>query len=110
MDNSIYEVDRDEYVSFLGQLNKKLMDVEEHSLENCTFMKIRSQKTKKHLCTRIIEHETGNEKYFIFNYPDADERIAPKPIMQVTLETKEEVQHFFEALGKLQEKEHGRNI
>ena len=110
MDNSIYEVEREDYVNFLSQINKQLMDVEEHILDNYTSIKIKSKKTKKHLCTRIIDHEVEEEKYFIFNYPDSDERIEPKPVRQITLETKEEVQHFFDALNKLQEQRHGRNI
>ena len=31
MDNSIYEVERDEYVGFIGQLNKSMMDVEHYA-------------------------------------------------------------------------------
>ena len=34
--------------------------------------------------------------------PADDERVEPKPVVQVKLETKEEVQAFFDALAKLQ--------
>jgi len=34
--------------------------------------------------------------------PEANERIEPKPIMKVSLDTKEEVQAFFDAISKLQ--------
>lgn len=108
MDNSIYEVERDEYVTFLGQLDKNQMDIEEYALEETYIIKIISKNTNAHLCTRIINNESGEEKYYIFNYPEADERIEPKPVMQVALETKEEVQAFFDALNKLQkEKKNG---
>ena len=102
MDNNVYEVERDEYATFIGQLNKQMMDIEDQTLQNCTYLKIRSKKTNKHLCTRVIDHETGEEKYFIFTYPDEDERIEPIPVRKITLETKEEVQAFFDALNKLQ--------
>ena len=51
------------------------------------------------------------EHYFIFNMPEDNERIAPKPVMKVTLETKEEVQTFFDILNKIQRGENNdRNI
>jgi len=102
MDNSIYEVEREDYKNFIGQLNKEMMDTEVHIVENCTFTKIKSKKNGKHLSTRISDSEKEEEYYFIFEYPDNDERIAPKPIMKINLDTKEEVQTFFNALNKLQ--------
>ena len=101
MDNSIYEVGRDEYVGFIGQLNKEMMDVEQYYEDKLTIMKIKSKNTGIHLCTRIIT-EDGEEYYYVFNMPADDERITPKPVMKITLENKEEVQAFFDALNKLQ--------
>lgn len=101
MDNSIYEVERDEYVGFVGQLNKTMMDVEQFFEEDLTIIKIKSKNTGTHLCTRIIPSE-GEEHYFVFNMPADEERVAPKPVRKITLETQEEVQEFFNALGKLQ--------
>ena len=105
MDNSIYEVERDEYAGFIGQLNKEMMDVEQFYEKDCSIMKIKSKQTGIHLCTRIIPDE-GEEHYYIFNMPTDDERVAPKPVLKVTLNTKEEVQHFFDALSKLQGEKH----
>ena len=101
MDNSIYEVERDEYVGFIGKMNKEMMDVEQQYKDHMTFMKIRSKNTGIHLCTRIITED--DEHYYIFNMPADDERIAPKPVMKITLNSKEEVQNFFNALNKLQQ-------
>ena len=105
MDNSIYEVSRDEYAGFIGQLNKQMMDIEQFYEEDVTIIKIRSKNTGLHLCTRIIPSE-GEEHYFVFNMPASDERIAPKPVMKIKLETKEEVQNFFDALNKIQQEVH----
>lgn len=105
MDNSIYEVERDEYAGFIGQLNKEMMDVEQFYEKDCSIMKIKSKQTGIHLCTRIIPDE-GEEHYYIFNMPADDERVAPKPVLKVTLNTKEEVQYFFDALSKLQGEKH----
>lgn len=101
MNNSIYEVERDEYVGFIGQLNKEMCDVEQFYEDNMTIMKIKSKATGTHFCTRIIPSD-GEEHYFIFNMPADDERIEPKPVMKVTLDTREDVQKFFDALTKIQ--------
>ena len=110
MSNDIYEVSRDEYAGFIGQLNKQMCDVEQFFEDGVTIMKIKSKTTGTHFCTRIIP-EDDVEHYFIFNMPEDNERVAPKPVMKVTLETKKEVQAFFDALNKLQqEKADGRDI
>ena len=102
MDNSIYEVERDDYVGFIGQLNKEMMDVEQFYDEKCATIEIYSKATNTHLCTRTI-NEDGEEHYYVFNMPADNERIAPKPVRKITLETKEEVQAFFDVLSKLQQ-------
>ena len=48
MDNSIYEVEREDYRNFIEQLNKEMMDTEVYSYQNCLFTKVFSKKTKKH--------------------------------------------------------------
>ena len=103
MDNNLYEVERDEYAGFIGQLNKEKMDVEQCYEQDMIILKIRSKTTGIHLCTRIITDE--GEHYYVFNMPADDERIEPKPVRKVTLETKEEVQHFFNALNQVQKGE-----
>ena len=105
MDNSIYEVSRDDYVGFVGQINKQMMDVEQFFEQDVTIFKIKSKATGKHLCTRIVPQE-GEPHYFVFNMPEDNERIEPKPVMKITLDTKEEVQDFFNTLNKLQMEAH----
>ena len=102
MDNSIYEVTRDEYVGFIGQLNKSMMDIETLYQEDLTIIKIHSKTSGEHLCTRIITEADG-EHYFIFKMPLAEERVAPKPVVKISLENKEEVQTFFNILTKIQQ-------
>ena len=101
MDNDIYEVERDEYAGFIGQLNKQMMDTEETYLDDMTILKIRSKTTGQHLCSRIIPEE-GEEHYYVFNMPIDAERVSPKAVMKISLDTREEVQAFFDALNKLQ--------
>lgn len=105
MDNSIYEVEREEYKTFLDQLDKTKMHTEESWLEQVHIVKIISNKTNKHLSSRVNDAELEEEHYFIFNYPDSNECVAPKPVVKINLDTREEVQNFFNALSKLQKRE-----
>ena len=112
MDNNIYKVEQFEYKIFLDQLDATKVDVERAYYDGISVTKLVSKKTGKHLSTRIIDTENNEERYYIFNYPDDDERAEPKPVRQFTLETKEQVKNFFEALNKLQSegKENGRTL
>ena len=101
MNNDIYEVEREDYAGFIGQLNKLKCDVEQYYEENMTTLEIYSKATNMLLCSRTITDE-GEEHYYVFNMPEDNERVAPKPIRKVTLDTKEAVQEFFSALSKLQ--------
>ena len=64
------------------------------------------------LSTRIIDNEKNEEHYFVFNMPDDDERIEPKGVMKININTKEEAQAFFDILNKMQleAKERAGNI
>ena len=111
MDESIYEVTRDEYVGFLGEFRKEAGEVETQYQDNITTLSIISKKTGKKVCARKIDQDTGEEVYYIFNMPDDDERCAAKPFRKITLDTKEEVQAFFDVLNQLtKEQKDDRNI
>lgn len=103
MDNSIYEVDRDEYVGVIGQINTKTSDLEEYHQGDLTILKIKN-KEGVHFTTRIINNETGEEKYYVFVLPQGEDALPPKKIRKINLETKEEVQAFFDVLSKIQKK------
>ena len=104
MNNDIYEVESDDYVGFIGQLNKQMMDVEQTYKNDSNVLRIYSKTTGKHLCTRIIAQD-GTEKYYVVNMPEDSERVTPKKIRQIKLETREEVQAFFDILNKVQKGE-----
>ena len=43
MDESIYEVERDEYAGVIGQINTKTADVEEYHQDDVTIIKIKNK-------------------------------------------------------------------
>jgi len=105
MENDIYEVDREEYKTFIGQLDTTKTHTEESWVKQLHIIKVISNKTNIHLCSRVCDAELEEEHYFIFNYPNEDERIVPKPILHIKLNSREEVQEFLNAISKIQ-KEH----
>ena len=113
MENSIYEVYRDDYKGFVNQIKPECREIkiEDIGTTHVAF-KIFSKKNNKCLCSRVAcKPESGfeePEKYYIFEMPDDDERCAPIPVYKLNLESKEEVQAFFDAVAKLQ-KEHSND-
>ena len=105
MDNSIYEVTRDEYAGFIGGLKKDACEVEQIYDEHMTIMKIKSKARGTHFCTRVIPDDDV-EHYYIFNMPLAEESVPNKPVLKISLDTKEDVQAFFDVLNKLQQEAH----
>lgn len=103
MDNEIYEVSRDEYVGFLNQIKPDAYFSETIEEDNYFFIKVYSKNSGTHLCTRIMPKSTDEEgHYYVFNMPDNEERCAPIAIRKIHLETREQVQEFFNALSKIQ--------
>lgn len=108
MDNSIYEVTRDDYVGFLQQIKPEAMKEETEKLNDFIFIKTYSINSGIHLCSKIIpikDNKMDIPHYYIFNMPDDQERQPPKPVRKIVLETKEEVQEFFNILSKISKKE-----
>lgn len=114
MNDDLYEVERDEYVSFVSEINPNMREVKTEQLANYIWTRIYSKNTNKLLCARKLWNDHSDEKYFIYEIPEDDERVPPKPIQHITLETREEVQAFFNALSaamKHQEKkDNGRTV
>lgn len=110
IDNSIYEVTRNEYKGFVEQIKPECRRVAIEEVDKKhTATKIFSINTEKCLCSRVTysaDYGTSEpEKYYIFEMPENYERQAPIPKQQIVLKTKEEVQAFFDFLAKETKKE-----
>lgn len=105
MDNSIYEVTREDYKAFVPTIKPEYRDVKTEQIgtthEAC---KIYSKKTGKCLCSRVSYiadyGEVEPERYYIFEMPDDEERLPPIPVIKITLDNKEDVQKFFNFLAE----------
>ena len=106
----IYSVDREDYKTFIEQLNLSCFNKEVVELDKWAIAtKLISKKTNNCVCSRVeyrqrIEgQEPDPEKYYIFCDPEVDERQAPKPKRQLRLETPQEVQALLELLKMVKE-------
>lgn len=103
MYNDIYEVERDQYAGLIGEMKTDCFDMEKEYNDEYTSVRLVSKATNTLITERLI-YEDGTEKYYIYNLPQNEERLAPKKIRKYELQTKEEVQAFFEVLNKLQKR------
>lgn len=102
MNKEIYQVERDEYVGLVREMKTSCFDMEKEYSDDGTHIKLVSKRTGQTMTERIIDEEQ-NETYYIYVLPENDERTAPKKIRRYCLESKEEVQTFFDILNKLQQ-------
>ena len=103
MNKDVFEVNRDEYVSFVNQIKPGCGELKIVENSNYTVASIYSKKTDTLLCSREIpKNEDEDTLYYIYNIPEDDERCPAKPVRKIVLESKEEVQAFFDILSKLQ--------
>ena len=98
--NNIYEVERDDYVGFLDQLRPDARNIRQEHNEGVTWIKTFSKQYGNLLCTREI-YDEGEEHYYIFEMMHDDERQTPKAKRKIRLDTREEVQAFFDILSKI---------
>ena len=106
--DDIYKVSRDEYVGFVSQINPahKKVIVDE---KNPSLIKVYtySKDERRLFAARFIkkdEDEVIEEEYYAVEMPHIEERQAPKKVQTITLESKEEVQAFFDILNSQKKK------
>ena len=104
MNDEIYEVGRDEYAGLVREMKTDCFDMEKAYEDDCVVIKLVSKRTGQVITKRVIDADQ-NETYYIYELPANDERLAPKKIRQYQLESKEEVQAFFDILNKIQKGE-----
>lgn len=111
MNENIYEVTRQDYKAYVQTLNKKMMRIEEKELNRYhRIVKIYSLLTNKCLCSRVFDIRDASspnrdpEKYYIFEIAEAEESLPPVPTYRLELQTKKEVQKFFDFLSEQNKK------
>lgn len=96
----IYEVDRDDYTSFLSSIKKDCSITEfdyDSNGEPCA-KHIFSKDKIRHFASCVNDRE--KVKYYIIDLPLAEESQPVKGVLKIELTTPEQVQTFFDILNK----------
>lgn len=100
----VYMVTRDEFKGFIDELKPECIEYKVYQNEDMKVIRIFAKDDyERCFAEQVIKPE--EIIYFIYELPKDEERNAPKPIRKVVLETKEEVQRFFEILAQIQKGE-----
>lgn len=101
--DEIYKVGREDYKAFVEQIEPEFRRIDTIKANNFTDTRIFSKNTNELLCARIswAEDMKKPEEYYIINMPEDYERRAPIPKLRLNLETREEVQAFFNAISRM---------
>ena len=103
MKDSIYLVDREDYKALVERLKVEKIRTEKIEEREYSILKVFGINSDDCICSRKTYNEGKfPEEYYIFKLPEDDEWGPPVPKRKIVLETKEEVQAFFNALSKLQ--------
>lgn len=110
MDETIYEVTLEDYKGFIRQIKPGCFRIEKNEEDEDPFEHIISVSTNRILAARRTNKNIT--KYYIYEFPAPEERRPAKPIFHLNLETREEVQAFFNVLNKMYKEgeNHGRTL
>lgn len=110
MNESIFLVEREDYKALVERLKVEKIRTEKIEEREYTIIKVFGIDSDECICSRKTYREGANkpEEYYIFKLPEPDEWGDAIPKRKIILETKEEVQAFFDVLSKLR-KEHEQN-
>ena len=107
MNDSIFLVERQDYKALVERLKVEKIRTEKIKEREFTIIKVFGIDSNDCICARKTYNEGLNkpEEYYIFKLPEADEWGQAIPKRKITLETKEEVQAFFNLISELQKGE-----
>lgn len=89
----LYEVTASDYTNFIRTLKRGTYKVEPTEVGKIIRHKITG--------TPLAEQNNETHKVYIYNFPPDEDRVAPVPVRRLHLNTREEVQAFFDALSKM---------
>lgn len=102
MNNEIFEVSRDQYVGLLDQIKPASRVIVQEQNQNYIIIKCYGKTNNKLLCERYAaQNDDVQDKFYIYDLPENQDWQPAKPKLKVTLQTREEVQDFFNCLAQL---------
>ena len=110
MIDDIYEVEKDEYLSFCQTLNPHSCTETQNQIDDWHYEIIEtSNLTNKILCKKMVtldlkKEYVADQRYYIINLPEAEESHEPTGKMHIELKTPEEIKAFFKIISECSKK------
>lgn len=110
MNDDIYEVEHQEYLSFIRTLKQNCCNQQQNQIDDWHYeIKESSKLTGKLLCKKIITLDLKkqyiiSEKYYIINLPQVEESQEPTGTLHIELKTPQELKAFFKIISKCEKK------
>ena len=106
MNDSIYLVDRQDYKALVERLKVEKIRTEKIEEREFTILKVFGIDSNECICSRKTYNEGAHpEEYYIFKLPESDEWGPPVPKRKIVLDSKEQVQAFFNLLSEIQKEQ-----
>ena len=107
MNDSIFLVNKEDYKALVERLKVEKIRTEKVEEREFTIIKIFGIDSDDCICARKTYNEGANkpEEYYIFKLPESDEWGDAIPKRKIVLETKEEVQAFFNFLSEMRKEQ-----
>ena len=107
MNDSMFLVEREDYKALVERLKAEKIRTEKIKEREFTIIKIFGIDSDDCICARKTYNEEADkpEEYYIFKLPESDEWGDAIPKRKIVLETKEEVQAFFDFLSEMRKEQ-----
>lgn len=110
MNDDIYEVEKEEYLSFCKTLKSSCYIEKQNQIDDWHYEIVEiSKATNKILCKKIVtldlkKEYVADQRYYIINLPEPEESQEPTGKMHIELKTPEELQAFFKIISECSKK------
>ncbi len=110
MNDDVYEVDKEDYISFCQTLNSNSYIETQNQIDDWHYEILETSKlTNKILCKKKITLDLKKEyvidqHYYIINLPEAEESHEPSGKIHIELKTPEELKAFFKIISECSKK------
>ena len=110
MNDDIYEVEKEDYISFLQTLKPSYCIQKQNQIDDWHYEITETSKlTNKLLCKKIVtldlkKEYVADERYYIINLPEDEESQEPDGKLRIELKTPEELKAFFKIISECSKK------
>ena len=110
MTDDIYEVEQEDYLGFCQTLKKDCYTQTKNKIDDWHYEIVETSKmTNKILCKKLVtldfkKEYVTDQRYYVINLPEPEEKQEPTGKLHIELKTPEELQAFFKLISEYSKK------